>query len=104
LRVDDVREEEGVWCLVLEPHDARRLKTASSRRKVAVHPELLRLGLMDYVRSRPKDGPLFDLKPGPHGKLSGAFSKWWARFSDECGVTDARKTFHSFRHAGPCPQ
>src|SRR5205807_142743 len=85
LRVSDLRTEEAIACFVFEPHDARRLKTASSRRKVAVHPELIRLGLEDYARSRPQDGLLFDLKPGPHDKLSGAFSKFWARFSDERG-------------------
>lgn len=38
------------------------------------------------------------MKPGPHGKLTGAFSKWWARFTDDLGVTDPLKTFHSLRH------
>jgi integrase len=99
LRVSDLRTEEGIGCFVFEPHDERRLKTASSRRKVAIHPELIRLGLEDYARSRPKDGLLFDVKPGPHGKLSGAFSKQWARFADDRGVTDPRKTFHSLRHS-----
>jgi hypothetical protein len=87
LRVSDPRTEEGIACFVFEPHEQGRLKTASSHRRVAIHPELLRLGLMEYVASRPKHGLLFDLKPGPHGKLSGAYSKWWARLSEECGVT-----------------
>ena len=99
LRAADLRHEEGVLYFAFEPHEERRLKTASSRRRVAVHPELIRLGLDDYAAGRPKAGPLFGLKPGPHGKLSGAFSKWWSRYSDERGVTDPRKTFHSLRHA-----
>jgi integrase len=99
LRVSDLRTDEGIACFVFEPHEQRRLKTTSSRRKLAVHPELIRLGLMDYAATRPKDGLLFDVKPGPHGKLSGSFSKWWARFSDERGLSDPRKTFHSLRHS-----
>jgi len=99
LRVSDLRTTGGTASFVFEPHEQRRLKTASSRRKVALHPELVRLGLMEYAATRPQDGPLFDLKPGPHGKLSGAFSKWWARYSDERGVCDPRKTFHSLRHS-----
>jgi integrase len=99
LRVSDLRQEEGIPCFDLVPTSDRRLKTSSSRRKVAIHPELIRLGLEDYARSRPKDGLLFDVKPGPHGKLSGAFSKQWARFADDRGVTDPRKTFHSLRHS-----
>ena len=100
LRVSDLStNEEGISCFEFEPHEQRRLKTTSSHRRVAVHPELIRLGLMEYAAARPKGGLLFDVKPGPHGKLSGSFSKWWARFSDECGVTDPRKTFHSLRHS-----
>ena len=38
------------------------------------------------------------MKPGPHGKLAGAFSKWWGRFTDEQWITDPHKTFHSLRH------
>ena len=40
LRPDDLREEDGVRYFDIRPHDARRLKTASSRRRVPVHPML----------------------------------------------------------------
>jgi integrase len=100
LRVADVREDQGVRFFSFEPTSERRLKNEGSRRSVPVHPELIRMGLLDYVGSLPTNGRLFpDLKPGPHGKLTGAFSKWWARFSDERGVSDAAKAFHSLRHS-----
>jgi len=100
LRVKDVREDEGIHFFDFVPTTERRLKTASSRRRVPIHPELLKLGLLDYVKSAPQDGRLFpELKPGPHGMLTGAFSKWWARFTDDLGVNDPRKTFHSLRHS-----
>ncbi|HEV8441417.1 MAG TPA: site-specific integrase [Methylomirabilota bacterium] len=112
LRVKDVRHEDGsasgssrsacvpgVHYFDFVPTTERGLKTASSRRRVPVHPDLLRLGLLDYVRTVPQDDRLFpELKPGPHGKLTGAFSKWWARFTDDVGVSDPLKAFHSFRH------
>ena len=111
MRTSDLRQQEGIPCVVFEPHEQRRLKTASSRRTVALHPELMRLGLLEFAATRPKNGPLFNLKPGPHGKLSGAFGKWWARYSDERGVTDPRKVLHSLRHtvsdalrAAECPE
>jgi integrase len=67
---------------------------------VPVHPELISFGLLDYAKTVPQDGLLFSsLRPGPHGKLSGAFSKWYARFADGLGVSDPRKAFHSFRHS-----
>jgi len=48
----------------------------------------------------PKGGRLFpEIQPGPHGRLSGAFSKWFARFVDERGVSDPRKAgLHWLRH------
>jgi integrase len=100
LRVVDIRDVQGVLSFAFVPHEARGLKTASSRRMVPVHAELVRLGFHDYVKSLPQTGRLFpEVKAGPHGKLAGAFSKWWGRFTDECGITDPLKTFHSTRHA-----
>jgi integrase len=100
LRVKDIRAEAGVTFFAFEPHSERGLKTDSSRRNVPVHPELITLGLLDYAKTVPQDGLLFpSLRPGPHGKRSGAFSKWYARFVDGLGVSDPRKAFHSFRHS-----
>jgi integrase len=97
LRLEDVREEDGMHFFNFMPTAERRLKR--SRRKVPIHPHLIRLGLLDYMQGVPQDGLLFpELKPGPHGKLTGALSKWWARFNDAHGVTDPLKVFHSFRH------
>jgi integrase len=82
LRVVDIKETHDVLCFDFVPHGERGLKTASSRRRVPVDPELVRLGLSDYVRALPQAGRLFpELKPGPHGKLAGAFSKWWGSWT-----------------------
>jgi len=100
LRVQDVRTVEGVLAFDFVPHSLRGLKTASSRRAVPVHQELLRLGLMEYVAGVPAGGLLFpEMRPGPHGKLAGAFSKWWSRFTDGLGITSPQKVAHSMRHS-----
>lgn len=46
------------------------------------------------------DAPLFPLlKLSKLGKLSGSWGAWFAKFlRHEIGITDTRKTFHSFRH------
>ena len=31
--------------------------------------------------------------------MTGNWSKWWARYTDDLGITDPRKVFHSFRHS-----
>ena len=100
LRVQDVRQDGGIWFFDFVPTAERRLKNVASQARTPIHPELLRLGLLDYVSSVPKGGRLFpEIQPGPHGRLSGAFSKWFARFVDERGVRDPRKAgLHSLRH------
>jgi len=107
LRVQDVGQEGGVHYFDFVPTAERRLKNEASRARVPMHPELIRLGLLEYVKTVPANGReaqaeprLFpEILPGPHGKLSGAFIKWWSRFVDERGVTDPRKApMHSLRH------
>jgi integrase len=77
---------------------------APVRREVPVHAELLRLGLVAWRVKREAevglDGPLFSLfDPNRAKKRSGPWSKWFNRYlRDDCGLTDRRKVFHSFRH------
>jgi integrase len=100
----DVRQQDGVWFLDIttqsddDGHD-KRLKTDSSHRRVPLHPTLIRLGFPAYAGGA-KGSRLFpNLKADRTGKLTAAFSKWWARHCDRIGLTDRRKVFHSFRHA-----
>jgi integrase len=106
LAVSDVRtdDDSGVTALfIVEDRErGRSIKTASSERAVPVHPELVRLGFLDYVmRSRKAGGDnawLFPLvAPGTDGER--AWSKWFGRYRRRLGVTSADTVFHSFRHA-----
>jgi len=84
LRQQDVGEQEGIAYLDIRPHAQRSLKTKASRRRVPVHPELLRLG---FTR---------DALP-----VAGSATMWsqklnrWLRAN---GFADARLVVHSFRH------
>ncbi len=100
LHVADVREEDGVWFLAIEPGDGKRVKTGSSRRRIPLHPELIRLGFLDFVTRQRTAGHarLFpELRATRLGFLTAVFSTWWGRHTHELGITDPRKTFHSFR-------
>ena len=100
MRVEDVKEEQGIWFLDLKPTADRRLKNRGSARRIPLSPVLIERGFLEYVKAQPKDGLLFsELRPGPHGVLTGAFSKRYARFSDSLGITDPRTCFHSYRHS-----
>ncbi|RFP77245.1 integrase [Hydrogenophaga borbori] len=79
----------------------RTLKNGASQRRVPVAKELIELGLLRYVehlRAR-KETVLFPtLAKDWHGKLGGAFSKFFGRELRALGITDSRKVLYSFRH------
>lgn len=78
----------------------KRLKTKAGRRTIPLHPELLRLGFMEYADERHKEGKalLFDLpwfKKDAYGKYPG---RDFRRLSEAVGVWEKkRRVFHSFR-------
>ena len=103
--VTDVRELDGVVYLDLNTEgEGKSLKNQGSRRKVPLHPELVRIGFLDYVQKQRQrcggDGRLFDkLEPNSNGVLTANFSKWWGRYARDNGIPKGPKVFHSFRHS-----
>lgn len=108
----DIRQEQGVWLFDINEKsdgDARikkSVKNASSRRKVPIHPELIRLGLLQYVQSLKSSGfkLLFpEWPPSATGKASGTAERWFRGLIRKTGLRDetpkARLVgFHAFRH------
>jgi integrase len=97
LTTEDVKEERGV--IFFDMVDAGT-KTANARRTVPVHPELVRLGFMEYVdiRRREGGGALFPALQSAQDSPTENFTKWWGRYARKHGITDPKKVFHSFRH------
>lgn len=101
LRIDDFIEQQGIHCIRIDDsHEDQKLKNASSRRMLPLHPALLDLGLLQHVESVKASGAdrLFPELEAVRGKLGHAPSKWFGRYKTKLGITDPRKTFHSFRH------
>ncbi len=101
LRTEDVKEDDGVPYIHIRGGDGRRVKNRGSERRVPLHPELVRLGFLDFVQQQRTGGHarLFpELKPDRHGTLSRLWGKRYRYFARSVGVTDSRKTFHSLRH------
>jgi integrase len=94
----------GAVCINIkeDQEQGRRLKTASSARLVPIHPELTRIGFLqfvDWVRSAGHQPRLFPLlTPGPKGGFGEAWSKWFGRYKRDLGITNKASVFHSFRH------
>jgi integrase len=106
LRIEDIVEVEGVYCLNLSLFDqsgrrvdGKRLKSKASERYVPLHPALLNAGFLAFVQSGEKGERLFPaLKQGPDGRYSHDFSKWFGRHKKRAGFDEPALVFHSFRH------
>jgi len=101
LHTDDFIEQQGIRCIRIDDsHSTQSLKNSSSRRTLPIHPTLIQLGLLDFVkqvRASNSERLFAELEP-VRGKLGHAPSKWFSRFKTKMGITNPRKTFHSFRH------
>ncbi|MGA7453260.1 MAG: hypothetical protein WBW73_18950 [Rhodoplanes sp.] len=82
----------------------KSLKTASSRRKIPLHPELIAIGFLQFVESRKKTGAgsrLFpDLKPDKYGNhASYALKRFRDTYLPSALKLEPRQSFYSFRHS-----
>lgn len=103
LHTDDVRDDpEAGWIFSIEEDadEGQRVKNAHSIRRIPVHPELQRLGFLDYWKDTAKRGP------GPlwpalaRTDLNGAggkASQWFGDYKTAKGF-GPELVFHSFRH------
>jgi integrase len=103
LRRGDVAQVDGVWSLSITDADGRQLKNEQSRRVVPLHPELIRIGFLDYVSAvttRPQDQVFPELLPGGKDrKLGYYFSKKFSAYRAAIGVRRRGLDYHSFRHS-----
>jgi len=107
LTVGNVQADEEtatpLMYITSETSRGKRLKTASSQRVIAVHPQLVKLGFLTFVDVRRHEGAnawLFPLVAPDKGRSGvAAWSKWFGRYLRKQGVTDTAKVFHSFRHS-----
>lgn len=79
--------------------DGRSRKTANARRRLAVHPELIRLGLLRFVEDRRASGELWHgEQPDGRGRWGDGLSDWFLRLLKKRGIKGNRLGLHSFRH------
>lgn len=101
LHRSDVRQQDDIWFLDVNDEGHKQVKNEQSKRRVPLHPELLRLGFLDYVESAAPNGsdrvfPL--LRPGgPDKKLGYYFTKWWTQYRKDIGLYEKGLDYHSLR-------
>lgn len=100
LRVADVQKVDGVDLLrITDEGDGQDVKTEAGRRDVPIHPELIRLGFLDFAQAIREAGSvqLFPALPLHKTKAGQYFSAWFATtrlLPDGTRLPD----FHSLRH------
>lgn len=91
LKVSSVYEKSGINAMHLSG-----TKTDASDRHIPIHPDLIKLGLLEFVEARrlKNKDQLFDISKTEGGKL---VSKWYTSYKKKIGLNDKYKVFHSFR-------
>jgi integrase len=104
LTTADVRAEDanGATVTVIDIHNGgdNKLKNETSARLIPVHSELVRLGLLDYVKALPK-GPLFPgltRRESKGGKVGARVGELFRKKLVALGLKREGLCFHSFRH------
>lgn len=108
--VSDVRRTElGTWYIEVtdeaggEDTPKRTLKTQSSRRRVPIHPQLIRLGFLEFVELRKLRGARARLFDTPLDKYENAASyplRWFRElYLPKAIALEERQAFYSFRHS-----
>jgi integrase len=95
LHLEDIRKVDGHLVFDINARPPRKLKNRNAVRKVPVHSTLLRLGLLEHIKSvRDAEATLLfpNLKPG------GADERLGHAYRKDVGLYRKGLDFHSLRH------
>jgi len=70
LRLSDLKKQKGIWFMHVEDDEETKVKTINSIRKVPVHPQLMKLGFIDYIgnlKRKKKDRVFWELTKSRDG-------------------------------------
>jgi integrase len=105
LAVTDVRQQHGHWIMHITEEgegDDKSTKTEGSMRVVPVHPELIKLGFIEYRNGIEKAGEtrLFPLAGrNERGQMIADYSREFPRYLERIGLKVGRGlSLYSFRH------
>lgn len=97
----DVMQDGETWFIDINEDDPTKSVKTGQRRRVPVHPALIREGFLTYAQTIAPDAPLFPDKPlGPHGKRGErAWNVIGAWVRETAGIVDPKYApDHSWRH------
>jgi integrase len=101
LRVEDIAEEDGFPVLRVQSYGEKSVKNAAARGTLPLHPELLRMGFLDYVAARKDERAVLFFPEGVTNTRGQAGAKLGERFSNRVkrlGFEGRKLGMYSFRH------
>lgn len=101
LRTGDVSTKGPVPLLsITDAGEGQKVKSSASVRSIPVHPELVRLGFLEYAEEMQKtgDGSLWPNLKLRKGRPGGFISDWFGDFRKAAGIAEKYPDFHCFRH------
>lgn len=103
LTLEDIRQQDGIWCFSIDDQfEGKTLKTASAKRLIPIHSDLLQLGLIEYVetlRASNKTRLLHELGYSKGTGYGRNLSRWFnGPFLSALGMDTHTLVFHSLRH------
>lgn len=104
LLVSEVETDAEIPAIRIEPNSVRGLKNADSKRRVPIHPELIRLGFLEYVAALKDIGHVLlfpELRAAaPSTPMGDVFDEAWQdmRVAAIPSAKEDGKVLHSLRH------
>lgn len=110
LHVTDIEKKENIWIFNINDDGIKKLKNQSSRRNIPIHSKLVKLGFIEYLKSRKGEIMLFgQLTKDSDDKFNRKVSRFFndsykgkAGLREYAGIekftSKGKKDFHSFRH------
>lgn len=107
LTPSDIKERDGVYYIDINEDFCKRTKNPQSLRKVPIHPELIKIGLLSYVAGRKRkigqNGRIFEdgITIPDKQDITKNYSRSFSDYTVKVGVRaekNNKEVFHSFRH------
>lgn len=93
----DLKKEDGIYYFDLD--NVENLKSAQSKRYIPIHPELIKIGLIEHIQKQTQnDDFILNDIPRCKKKISNKYSGKFSRYLAEIGIKTNKNSFHSFRH------
>ncbi|MGR0482048.1 MAG: tyrosine-type recombinase/integrase [Candidatus Electronema sp. V4] len=103
LRLKDIKNDNGIYYIDITDSEETTVKNSASRRHLVIHPNLIRIGFIQYIEWLNGKNEKFLFPEISNDERKGIpVSRWFSRLLDDCKICENDKKgkigFHSFRN------